>query len=518
MTTPPSKKSTAPQGQGKGGTAKSRSKPSQGKKKTAVQSFFFGKGRPRKKKRGGGRVLPAFLAGAIIASAVFWLVRDFSMPDFSADRGGSARQEHAQPPSGQTPSTHRQPQLPNSSAQAPASPASSASAPQPDHEESRRDAARSSAVASALKELQALPYEEPLEESLNERVRHMDYALMQAAWLRNLPPDALRLVAVKDHRANGEHYLYQVVEVLPGPELSSSAAFIETLRDCLAKWADGASIREHDGVLWTLSVNGIPTHELRLYPGRDTFPSGAAAQTPPPESPHAPPVMSRPRHPDAEPMLVIVIDDLGAGKNALDTLLSLEYPVSFAFWPHARHTDAGARAAHAKGREVLVHLPMEPLGYPSVNPGPNVLLTSMNAARLRALTEAGIAAVPYATGLNNHMGSRFTQHAPSVVAVLDVLKKRGLFMLDSLTHNRSVFAAEAMRMGVAHHRRNVFLDVEPSRAKVLDALRKAEKIAMLGGQSIAIGHPLPGTLAALKDWQRLRNANVRIVRLCDLPQ
>ena len=497
------------------------------------------KRRSRKKKSGGNGILLAFVAGLIIASAAFWFFRDASPPDLGsfmagltqqAPPGASDSKEMQQRQSGQPDrqgsqkgggksvadtsgragdaSTGRPlPPVPSVSS------APTAPAVPPATEAARRDAARSSAVASALKDLQDLPYEEALEVSLDDHVRQMDYAVMQAAWLRGLAPGSLRLAAVEDRTAKGEHYRHQVIEVLPG---AASADFIKTLRECLGKWAEGAAVNESGGGRWLLSVNGVTTHELRLYPGKSEFPTSAAVHTPPAET--TPTVVSRPRHPDAEPRLVIVIDDLGASKSAVDSLLALDYPVTFAFWPHAGHTRAGAMAAHAKGREVIVHLPMEPVGYPQVKPGPNVLLTGMDSGRIQAITEAGIAAVPHAAGLNNHMGSRFTQSAPGVAAVLSVLKRRGLFMLDSLTHSRSVFAAEAGRMGVPHYRRNVFLDVEHSRAKVLEALRKAEKIALLSGQAVAIGHPLPETLAALKEWQRLRNKNVRIVRLRDLQQ
>ena len=159
---------------------------------------------------------------------------------------------------------------------------------------------------------------------------------------------------------------------------------------------------------------------------------------------------------------------------------------------------------------------MEPLGYPRVRPGPNPLLVGMPADRIQAILEQSIAAVPHAVGLNNHMGSRFTQHAAGVDVVAATLKRHGLFALDSLTHNRSVFAAEARRYGLATYQRNVFLDVTASRSKILNELQRAEHIALLTGQSIAIGHPLPETLAALKEWQRLRNNEVRLVRLQDL--
>jgi len=227
---------------------------------------------------------------------------------------------------------------------------------------------------------------------------------------------------------------------------------------------------------------------------------------------------SRPRSRSAGeiPKLAIVIDDLGANERAVRQLLDLDFPVSFAFLPHGKHTRAGARAAHAKGREVLVHQPMEPIGYPKVKPGPDALLTGMGERQIRRILEASIAAVPHAVGLNNHMGSRFTQQADGVRVVIRVLKERGLFALDSLTHKDSVFADQGGRLGIERYSRNVFLDAAPSREQILEELRRAEAIALLTGQAVAIGHPHPETLAALKDWERLRNRDVRIVRLREL--
>lgn len=384
------------------------------------------------------------------------------------------------------------------------------------------------AVASALMDLRSLPYEEQLALSLDELVRQADYALLQAATQQKLAPAALRVARTEDRRKGSEAYHFQTVDILPG---SKAAPFVTSLRGYLRNWSDGAAIRESGSNRWTLSVNGVDTHVLRLYPGHRSFPASQDAgqsQTVQPSegglatSPEtgSTPAMARPRlrRQGEEPKLVIVMDDLGASRSAVHDLLALNYPVTFAFWPHGGHTREGALAAHAKGREIIVHLPMEPIGYPKVKPGPNVLLTSMDASRIRAITEGAIRAVPHATGLNNHMGSRFTQHAPGVDVVLEVLRRRGLFMLDSLTHSRSLFAAEAKRLGIGHHRRNVFLDVTHSKAKVLEALRKAEHIAQISGQAVAIGHPLPETLAALKDWQRMRDKSVRIVRLSDLVQ
>jgi polysaccharide deacetylase 2 family uncharacterized protein YibQ len=227
-----------------------------------------------------------------------------------------------------------------------------------------------------------------------------------------------------------------------------------------------------------------------------------------------PPAASLPRGRDAR--LCIVMDDLGAKRQPTQRLLALDYPVTLAFWPHGPFTREGAEAAAAAGREVLIHQPMEPVGYPGVRPGPNVLLAGMDPVGIRAVLASSMAAVPHASGLNNHMGSRFTRSVAGVDTVIDFLREHGLFMLDSVTHPDSVFAAEGRRLGLEHYRRDVFLDVERSRAAVLEALRKAESLALRNGKAVAIGHPLPETLDALEHFAAMRNKGIRIVRLRDL--
>jgi polysaccharide deacetylase 2 family uncharacterized protein YibQ len=151
-----------------------------------------------------------------------------------------------------------------------------------------------------------------------------------------------------------------------------------------------------------------------------------------------------------------------------------------------------------------------------VRPGPNVLLTGMAPDRISAVLASSLAAVPYASGLNNHMGSRFTRSVAGVDAVIEFLREHRLFMLDSVTHPESVFAAEGRRLGLENYRRDVFLDVERSRAAVLEALRRAESLALRNGRAVAIGHPLPETLDALERFAETRNKGIRIVRLRDL--
>lgn len=379
-----------------------------------------------------------------------------------------------------------------------------------------RNATAGKTIAAALVDLKQLPYEESLSAHIQDQVRQVDYALIQAARLKKLSAGAMRQIRMEDRSKGKEHYHFQVIEVLPGP---SADVYVNSVRECLGAWAEKARLRKGGKKnQWAVFINGVQTHVLQLYPGKTAFPP--LSGTPPKAGPQEAKGVdkARLRQPGEPAKLVIVMDDLGASSKALQRLMKLNFPVTCAFWPHGAYTKEGARAAHAAGNEILVHQPMEPLGYPKVKPGPNVLLVGMDESEIREKVKKSLEAVPFAVGLNNHMGSRFTQHSREVDAVLYLLRNRGLFMLDSVTHGRSIFADRARKLGVERYRRNIFLDVEATRESVLAQLRQAERIALLTGQAIAIGHPLPETLAALQEWQHTRNKEVRVVRLRDLEQ
>ena len=512
------------------------------------------KRRTRKKKSGGSiaPILLAFAVGIALTVSLVWIYnkRDlldprnllssstFGQKQSSPSGNVAGKDRSAREVSGKSPSPAKSPVASAKGGRVPSGQngqdrPSGTGGKAPDNaagETPRPDPTTNSAVASALIDLKSLPYEESLSASLDERIRQVDYALMQAAWLKKIPASSLRLVSVEDRLEGVEPYQYQIIDVLPG---KNTREYLKSLSSCLSAWAEGAVLNDQGDNQWLIVINGVRTHLIRLFPGRRDFPPLPGGTAPPadhdspgsavPSSPPtgtAPPRAGFDRHKTRAPgeaaKLVIVIDDLGASHAATQQLLALSYPVTFAFWPHGNHTRQGALAAHRAGREILIHQPMEPLGYPKVRPGPNVLLVGMSLEKIQSILEASIAAVPHAVGLNNHMGSRFTQSGPGVDAVIDVLKRHGLFMLDSLTHSSSVFAYEGRRLGIEHYQRNVFLDVTASRSSIMKELRRAEKIALLTGRCIAIGHPLPETLAALKEWQRTRNKDVHIVRLRDL--
>jgi len=163
---------------------------------------------------------------------------------------------------------------------------------------------------------------------------------------------------------------------------------------------------------------------------------------------------------------------------------------------------------------VLLHLPMEPLDYPHrADPGPGALFVGMEDTEILARLEDNLAQIPQAIGVNNHMGSRFTADRAGMATVLGALKGKDMFFLDSLTTGKSVVQEQARKIGLTNLRRQIFLDNVQNVQAILFQLRKAERLAHSTGDVIAIGHPYPETLEALRIWEKERDPDIDVVAL-----
>jgi polysaccharide deacetylase 2 family uncharacterized protein YibQ len=196
--------------------------------------------------------------------------------------------------------------------------------------------------------------------------------------------------------------------------------------------------------------------------------------------------------------VAIIIDDMGASLADAEQLLTIAQPVTFAIIPGLAHSRGVAEAAHAAGREVLLHIPMEPQGYPGRRLEPNGLLVSHDHEELVRRMGRLIRDVPHAIGANNHMGSSFTEHREQMASALGVLKEHGLFFIDSKTTPRSVGTSVAVSLGVGTASRNLFLDNDQRDDAIASQLDAAARLSRKRGTAIAIGHPYPETLRVLK--------------------
>jgi polysaccharide deacetylase 2 family uncharacterized protein YibQ len=203
--------------------------------------------------------------------------------------------------------------------------------------------------------------------------------------------------------------------------------------------------------------------------------------------------------PHGRPLIAVVLDDVGVARSHAELAIDMPAVITLSFMTYANGVADMAARAHAKGHELMLHVPMEPLDS-DVDAGPHALTVDLPDSELLKRLAWGLGRFPGYIGINNHMGSRFTQDERGMRVVLEELKRRNLLFLDSRTIGTTIGDKLAARMGVAHVMRDVFLDDEMDEAAVLKQLAYAEKVATSKGQAIAIGHPHPATIAAIRAW------------------
>jgi uncharacterized protein len=245
---------------------------------------------------------------------------------------------------------------------------------------------------------------------------------------------------------------------------------------------------------------------LRPLP-REERPSVAAVTATPAtpaqaETPEATPATESPASaptgytaPESGPELALIIDDCGQWVDIERGFIALPIPLTLSVLPHVHASAQIAQEAHASGKGVMLHLPMDTLS--GVYPGPGEVTTEMNDGQVAAQVEDDLSQVPLASGVNNHEGSKGSADARVMRDVIAVLQKHGLFFIDSRTNAASVGESVASEAGVPTASRDVFLDNKANVEYTEGQLREAVDIAKRTGHAIAIGHPRQTTLEAV---------------------
>ena len=268
-------------------------------------------------------------------------------------------------------------------------------------------------------------------------------------------------------------------------------------------------------ILLLLAI-GLPLAILYLLP----LPANRKAGTHPPfenfrhapKQPYPRPEGRPPGPPAAfkAPMVAIIIDDMGYDNRLDRRFISLEAPLSFSFLPYAPYTRRLAALAGRLHRDVLIHIPMEPLNK-RLDPGPGVITLDMDFDRRIETLRKDIDAVPCAVGANNHMGSKFTTDRKAMEIVLTYLKGRGLFFIDSRTTRDTVAFDVARHLGIPCGQRAVFLDHSLLKQDIEHEIDRLLRLAKSRGRVIAIGHPNRVTYQVLYDRLPVIRKRARLV-------
>lgn len=208
----------------------------------------------------------------------------------------------------------------------------------------------------------------------------------------------------------------------------------------------------------------------------------------------------RPRIVDI-PKIALIIDDIGYSIPRARKFLSLNIPITFSILPRVPYSRDLAGEISDHGHEVMLHQPMQPYDS-SLDPGPGALYEGDDPSRIIGIVEENISEVPLAIGVNNHMGSRFTECQREIHETLQVIKNNNLFFVDSRTSNNSKAFRTARRLHLTTDRRNVFLDTVRSESTILYRLNQLKRCAQEYGHAIGIGHPFPETARAIEYFLR----------------
>jgi polysaccharide deacetylase 2 family uncharacterized protein YibQ len=197
-------------------------------------------------------------------------------------------------------------------------------------------------------------------------------------------------------------------------------------------------------------------------------------------------------------VVAVILDDIGHSRPAARPFLEMDHPVALSILPERPFSGELADKALEGGKTILLHLPMQPVGYPDVDPGPGAILLDQSVEEMARVLEKDITSLKGIVGINNHMGSIATTNARVMETVLTVIKDKKLFFIDSRTSSETIALKTARQMGVPSARRDVFLDNDttPSAidAKTDELLNLAEK----KGWALGIGHANPETAKALE--------------------
>ena len=221
--------------------------------------------------------------------------------------------------------------------------------------------------------------------------------------------------------------------------------------------------------------------------------------------------------PDYKYKVAIVIDDMGRDISKLTELSELDSAINIAILPHLKDSKAIADETHERGWNVILHLPMEPQNIEKHNPGEGALLVSMTGEELRNTIRSDLESVPHAIGINNHMGSRFTEDEALMKVVMSAAKEEGVFFLDSKTTAKSVGEKLAQKMGVKTASRSIFLDNSQDKEYIRGQIEELISVAKKNGTAIGIGHPHPETISVLIEKEAdFEREGIGLVRLDEL--
>ncbi len=218
-----------------------------------------------------------------------------------------------------------------------------------------------------------------------------------------------------------------------------------------------------------------------------------------------------PKRPTKLPRVAIIIDDIGYDRLIAEKFLTLDSEITFSVLPYSPYGRRIAASARRKGVEIMLHLPMEPVEYPEVDPGKGALLASMPPDRLIGMLNKDLDQIPSISGVNNHMGSRITSESEKMNQIFSILKKRGLFFIDSRTTADTLCRSSARLFKVPFAQRDIFIDHKTDVDFIRKQIDALIRTALSRGEAVGIAHPHTETYEVLAEMLPELKNRVKLV-------
>jgi|GEM_PF-1120966 len=221
--------------------------------------------------------------------------------------------------------------------------------------------------------------------------------------------------------------------------------------------------------------------------------------------------------------LAIVVDDIGRELHVHERLQDLRFQLTFSVLPGAVYAPGAQlrlRTDPRRYREIMLHLPMEPLDAEQMRrpeDAKEIFLRQIDAPEtLRKKLADALARVPTAVGVNNHMGSRLTSDPAAMRVIMEELRARGLFFLDSKTSASSCAHDVAQLHDIPSVARDIFLDHDARPHAISAALERASALAC-ERPTVVIAHPSRAFAETLRDTlPRLHDNRIGIYPVSDV--
>ena len=313
---------------------------------------------------------------------------------------------------------------------------------------------------------------------LSDSIREIDYAIYDILYNNGTSKKDITFLSV-DARFKDD-FIWEFTRILIKCNDNKLAQYIKTrLKEKLYKLNINIDLRiEEEGldIICHIFIKDFYTHQILLKIEEEAEPDKKLAKA----------------------RLAIIVDDLGYNLDVAFSLIDIDLPLSFSLLPFAPFTKTILQELNKREIDYMLHLPMEPKGYPSVDPGPGALYEDMDEKEIIKVLLNDLCMLPGVLGVNNHMGSCFTENTDKMIIVLKQLKEKGLFYIDSKTTSETVGYKLAKELGLKTAKRSVFLDNDLTPRALQIQMERFLNMARNNGVAIGICHPHKETLELLK--------------------